>query len=468
MRAEAMPAGVLSSVRTEADDPADDPQTLTWEAEGHLATVSEGDQRTSYIYDADGNRLIRRDATGTTAYLPGGTELHLSTNGAKTCTRYYNHAGATIAVRTAGGLTWLVPDHHNTAQISVDPTTLDATYRRMTPFGQTRGSTPTTWPGQRGFVDGTVDKSTGLTHLGAREYDPDVGRFISIDPVIDQDDPQQMHGYAYASNNPTSASDPDGLAVALDNEGNYHVPSTKKKYYKRAQQVQKRYNTWKKAQADGRKRLARIARDKEILASGVALNGNLVLAPSSDELNAALDEAEADMCMLKVGCSRDSWTVGEEFWEQYAYAYICNKNPAWCGYNGPPPVTEVMYPPAENGMGSGIVKKLLPSALRGGSNARAPVYVYFGLDKSGKAVYVGITNNVARRAAEHARSGKGFARLQSLAKPVTRGEARAIEQALIKRNPHFQNKVNSISPNHEYQRRAVEWGEGWLRANGVG
>jgi hypothetical protein len=50
--------------------------------------------------------------------------------------------------------------------------------------------------------------------------------------------------------------------------------------------------------------------------------------------------------------------------------------------------------------------------------------------------------------------------------PVTRGEARAIEQALINRNPGFENIRNSISPNHSWYGEAVEWGEAWLKAEG--
>jgi len=52
---------------------------------------------------------------------------------------------------------------------------------------------------------------TGLTHLGAREYDPAIGRFISADPIVDPHDPQQMQGYAYAENSPITGSDPTGL-----------------------------------------------------------------------------------------------------------------------------------------------------------------------------------------------------------------------------------------------------------------
>ncbi|MGW6421023.1 polymorphic toxin-type HINT domain-containing protein, partial [Streptomyces sp. NPDC055055] len=60
-------------------------------------------------------------------------------------------------------------------------------------------------------VGGTNDPDTGLTHLGAREYDPAIGRFISVDPILDLNDPQQSQGYSYGNNNPVSFSDPTGL-----------------------------------------------------------------------------------------------------------------------------------------------------------------------------------------------------------------------------------------------------------------
>ncbi|OLF12557.1 RHS repeat-associated core domain-containing protein [Actinophytocola xanthii] len=85
------------------------------------------------------------------------------------------------------------------------------TRRRYLPFGALRGTAPAVWPGQQGFLGGVQDSSTGLTHLGAREYDPTLGRFISVDPVMDLADPQQIHGYTYSNNNPTTYSDPTGL-----------------------------------------------------------------------------------------------------------------------------------------------------------------------------------------------------------------------------------------------------------------
>ncbi|MFV2023007.1 RHS repeat-associated core domain-containing protein, partial [Micromonospora sp. LOL_023] len=45
---------------------------------------------------------------------------------------------------------------------------------------------------------------TGLTHIGARHYDPTQGRFISPDPLVNPDNPQTLNAYAYANNNPTT------------------------------------------------------------------------------------------------------------------------------------------------------------------------------------------------------------------------------------------------------------------------
>ena len=95
-------------------------QSLTWDPEGHLATHTINSQTTSYLYDPNGNRLLRRDPDGTaTAYL-GGQELKKSPVGTLSGTRYYGSA----ASRTSAGLTWLASDHHGTAHVSIDATTL--------------------------------------------------------------------------------------------------------------------------------------------------------------------------------------------------------------------------------------------------------------------------------------------------------------------------------------------------------
>ncbi|MDT0347784.1 polymorphic toxin-type HINT domain-containing protein, partial [Streptomyces litchfieldiae] len=193
-----------------------DTQELTWDAEGHLASVEEANgEVTEYLYDADGQRLIGRTPTETTLYLGGHTEVTLPTGATSpTATRYIDLGGGhTAIIADDESVSITMADHHGTGQLAIDTATLELTQRRTLPFGDLRGEQPAAWPGTRGFVGGTTDTTTGLTHLGAREYDPALGRFISLDPVMDLTDPQQIHGYTYANNNPLTYSDPTGLLL---------------------------------------------------------------------------------------------------------------------------------------------------------------------------------------------------------------------------------------------------------------
>ncbi|MEV4334159.1 RHS repeat-associated core domain-containing protein [Streptomyces sp. NPDC049597] len=190
-------------------------QDLTWNAEGKLATSTVSGATTKFLYDTEGTRILKREPTATTLYLPGGQELVLtkSTN-TLAGTRYYAVPGGS-AIRTSsdGRVRLLVADHHGTNQLSVSATTLAFNRRKTLPYGGPRGTAPAFWPGQKGFVGGDIDTVTGFTHIGAREYDTATGRFISVDPIMHADDPQQMQGYAYANNSPVTFSDPTGLEI---------------------------------------------------------------------------------------------------------------------------------------------------------------------------------------------------------------------------------------------------------------
>jgi RHS repeat-associated protein len=185
-------------------------QRLEWDQLGKVESVTEGGKVTSFVYGADGDRLIRHDSDASTLYLPGQELRADEATGELTATRYYTHAGQPVAVRTEGALTWTASDHHGTAQVAIDSVTMATSVRRMDPFGMARGEQPSDWPSEKGFVGGTIDAAVGLTHLGAREYDAELGRFISVDPIVDLRDGQQLNGYTYSNNNPTTALDPDG------------------------------------------------------------------------------------------------------------------------------------------------------------------------------------------------------------------------------------------------------------------
>ena len=94
--------------------------------------------------------------------------------------------------------------------------------------------------------------------------------------------------------------------------------------------------------------------------------------------------------------------------------------------------------------------------LKGEPNTR----VYLGI-KQKRIDYVGITYDIEKRKRQH---GKRFDYLREITKkPLTRRQARAIEQVLIERNPQFSNKINSISPRREWYADAKAWGEIWVK-----
>ncbi|ELS58968.1 putative Large secreted protein [Streptomyces viridochromogenes Tue57] len=200
-------------------------RTLAWNSEGKLARASEpaaGTKpatSTKYLYDADGELLIRRAATtdGETILYLGSTEVRLtvSNNGANKAlsgTRYYPGGAVRTAEAGTTSLSFQAGDHHGTMSLTVkDNTTQAATRRYLTPFGAPRGSEPPTWPDDKAFLGKPADDTTGLTHIGAREYDPAIGQFISIDPVLDTSNALSLNGYSYANNSPVTHSDPTGL-----------------------------------------------------------------------------------------------------------------------------------------------------------------------------------------------------------------------------------------------------------------
>lgn len=79
------------------------------------------------------------------------------------------------------------------------------------PYGE-RLNNPSAGSGNAiGFASKPFDSATGLSYMGARYYDPSVGRFMGVDAA--PADPGSVHGinrYAYANNNPYKYVDPDG------------------------------------------------------------------------------------------------------------------------------------------------------------------------------------------------------------------------------------------------------------------
>ncbi|MCC5575898.1 RHS repeat-associated core domain-containing protein [Microtetraspora sp. AC03309] len=217
-------------------------QVLTWDAQGRLATVTKGTQKTAYLYDADGSLLIRRAVgDGESVLYLGATEIHSKTTGSTVKTwssRFYSADAQVIAVRStqtgANTVSFLAGDTHGTSSLAVDATSQAVTKRYTTPFGAPRGETVGgDWPDDKGFLGKPADATTGLTSIGARAYDPLTGRFLSVDPVLSTDQSQSLNGYSYGNNNPATFSDPTGEEIgSRPNSCQYNLRNCSKKVQK--------------------------------------------------------------------------------------------------------------------------------------------------------------------------------------------------------------------------------------------
>ena len=75
------------------------------------------------------------------------------------------------------------------------------------PFGEQIGTSGTS-PNVLGYTGRELDSETGLYYYRARYYDPEIGRFLSEDPLGFE---AGVNFYAYVSNNPINRKDPSGL-----------------------------------------------------------------------------------------------------------------------------------------------------------------------------------------------------------------------------------------------------------------
>jgi RHS repeat-associated protein len=99
------------------------------------------------------------------------------------------------------------------------------TYQReYRPYGESTLDPPKDGPAYTGHVQ---DTATGLTYMQQRYYDPDVGRFLSVDPVmVDKETGRNFNRYWYGNNNPYKFTDPDGKFGFPTNSSISQVAST--------------------------------------------------------------------------------------------------------------------------------------------------------------------------------------------------------------------------------------------------
>jgi len=176
-------------------------QTWTWTTQGE------------YWYDANGAMAKSVEGTTTTEYVYRGHDPLCEKNtGTGVFTDYVYVNGRMVAKQTGSDIDYYIKDALGSTRLVYRDTSQVFSVATYAPFG-----TPVTPSGTEKFkyagemLVGAAGSSPGLYYIGARWMDPELGRFISLDPQLGSlSSPQTMNRYVYCVNNPLRFTDPTG------------------------------------------------------------------------------------------------------------------------------------------------------------------------------------------------------------------------------------------------------------------
>ncbi|MFY2763923.1 RHS repeat domain-containing protein [Arenimonas sp. MALMAid1274] len=188
---------------------------------GNRMRAGSGTNSESYRYDALGRRVQTTRAGGATTlwhYSQGGQLLFSSKlpgGGTQTTHENVYLGGSVVAIIDhdwpSNTVTALRYQHTDALGSPVAESNaagaLIGTRTNYDPFGGAIGKIID----GIGYTGHVMDAGTGLTYMQQRYYDPEIGRFLSVDPVTASSvNGGNFNRYWYANNNPYKFSDPDG------------------------------------------------------------------------------------------------------------------------------------------------------------------------------------------------------------------------------------------------------------------
>ncbi len=187
---------------------SDGTRTYTWDDRDHLSQITQGGTViASYSYDALGRRSARTENGSTTQYLYDGLNTVQETQGT---TINPILTGPGIDERYGrddnGGRTYFLTDLLGSTRLLTDTNGNAVQRYDYDPYGATTQSS-TSYNNPYQYTGREHDQS-GLYYYRARYYTPELGRFVSEDPLQLA---AGVNSYAYVSGNPVSLIDPLGL-----------------------------------------------------------------------------------------------------------------------------------------------------------------------------------------------------------------------------------------------------------------
>ena len=171
-----------------------------------MTSASSGLTSFTVQYDALGRRIKRTQGIGYQKYSYDGMDVVIDDNNG-TLTKYQNGPGIDNKLKqtTSGTSKYFLQDHLGSTVALTNSSGVVTESQSYDSFGN---RTNTSFSSRYQYTGREFDSTTGLQYSRARWYDPNIGRFISEDPIGFGGG---INEYSYVSNNPVNATDPMGL-----------------------------------------------------------------------------------------------------------------------------------------------------------------------------------------------------------------------------------------------------------------
>jgi RHS repeat-associated protein len=174
---------------------------------GQTTSIAKAGNPTAYTYAGGGQ--AERTVAGATTAVHGMLGLMTETTAGATTSYIRGPGGGLIAERTPVGDFYYVHDGLGSVIALVAPDGTQRAAYTYDPYGNKVTETPmhgdlppNPWRWSGSYLD-----ATGLYKMGARYYDPGLGRFTQTDPVTGG----SANAYDYCSGDPVNCTDPSGL-----------------------------------------------------------------------------------------------------------------------------------------------------------------------------------------------------------------------------------------------------------------
>jgi RHS repeat-associated protein len=192
-------------------------RTNEWDALDRLVAVNIGNQRTEFAYDGLSRRVaIRQLLNGAEVshrrFVWCGSEICEERNAVGAVTKRFFPQGVKVESGPVTGVFFYTRDHLGSIRELVDSSGIVRARYAYDPYGRRRKLTGDL-DADFGFAGMffSTEANLSLTHF--RAYDPELGRWLSRDPLGNAELKEGPNLYAYIGNEPINRVDPLGLCL---------------------------------------------------------------------------------------------------------------------------------------------------------------------------------------------------------------------------------------------------------------